>query len=72
MFVMSPTEVSCPCFSGGRKIRRQLSRDDIGNQGRVLLNDFIVDRMRGDNVQGDLRQEELLEPGTPSGELGTR
>ena len=48
-------------------MNRQLSRDDIGNQGRVLLNDFIVDRMKGDHVQSDLRQEELLEPGTPSG-----
>ena len=49
-------------------MRRQLSRDDIGNQGRVLLNDFIVERIKGDNVQSELRQEELLEPGTPSGE----
>ena len=50
-------------------MNRQLSRDDIGNQGRVLLNDFIVDRMKGDHVPSDLRQEELLEPGTPSGML---
>lgn len=56
-----------PLGPRGRRIRRQLSRDDIGNQGRVLLNDFIVERMRGDNVQSELRQEELLEPGTPSG-----
>lgn len=56
-----------PLGPRGRRVTRQLSRDDIGNQGRVLLNDFIVERMKGEQINGDLKQEELLEPGTPSG-----
>ncbi|KAK3102144.1 hypothetical protein FSP39_009153 [Pinctada imbricata] len=48
---------------------RQLSRDDIGHQARVLLNQFIHDRMERDGV--DQTQvpaaEDLQDPGTPTG-----
>ena len=48
-------------------MKRQLSRDDIGNQGRVLLNDFIHERLYQDHVESIPAVEELQEPGTPSG-----
>ncbi|XP_060554422.1 apoptosis regulator BAX-like [Ruditapes philippinarum] len=48
-------------------VKRQLSRDDIGNQGRVLLNEFIHDRLYEDHVECIPAVDELQEPGTPSG-----
>ena len=49
------------------KVNRQLSRDDIGNQGRVLMNQFICERLEHDDIQDVPGVEELQEPGTPSG-----
>lgn len=48
-------------------VRRQLSRDDIGNQGRILLNGFIHERLQQDHVEHVPAVDELQEPGTPSG-----
>ena len=50
-------------------MRRQLSRDDIGNQGRVLMNDFMLERFRQDNVTDVPAIVDLQEPGTPSGNI---
>ncbi|KAL4224906.1 hypothetical protein ACF0H5_015602 [Mactra antiquata] len=48
-------------------VRRQLSRDDIGNQGRVLMNEFIYERLQQDNIQNIPDVAELQEPGAPAG-----
>lgn len=50
-----------------QRMMRQLSRDDIGNQGRLLMNDFIYDRMKQEHIENLPALEELQEPGTPSG-----
>lgn len=44
-----------------------VSRDDIGNQGRVLMNEFIFDRLEQEDVHGISAVDDLQEPGTPSG-----
>lgn len=46
---------------------RQLSKDDIGHQARVLLNQFIFDRMERDGIEQIPAAEEFQEPGTPTG-----
>ncbi|KAK3600279.1 hypothetical protein CHS0354_013706 [Potamilus streckersoni] len=56
-----------PLAMGRRRSKRQMSYDDIGNQGRVLLNEFISDRMKNEGLQSVPAIEELTEPGTPSG-----
>ncbi|KAL5006699.1 hypothetical protein ScPMuIL_015505 [Solemya velum] len=56
-----------PLSTNRRKLERQLSRDDIGNQARVLLNGFIHDRMVRDGMTDAPAVEELQEPGTPVG-----
>lgn len=51
-----------------RDYNRQLSKDDIGNQARVLLNQFIHDRITRDQDGEQVPStEELQEPGTPTG-----
>ena len=51
-----------------RDYNRQLSKDDIGNQARVLLNQFIHDRITRDQGGEQVPStEELQEPGTPTG-----
>lgn len=54
-------------FSERPYVKRQLSRDDIGNQGRVLMNGFIYERLQQEHVENVPAVEELQEPGTPSG-----
>ncbi|CAH1785491.1 unnamed protein product [Owenia fusiformis] len=46
-------------------LHRHLSRDDIGNQARYLLNDFIHHRMQRDGIE-DI-PDDLIAPGTPRG-----
>ncbi|CAC5354874.1 BAX [Mytilus coruscus] len=51
-----------------REYKRQLSKDDIGNQARVLLNHFIHDRISREQGEEQVPStEELQEPGTPTG-----
>ena len=50
-----------------RPIRRQLSRDDIGNQARYLLTQFIHDRVSASGYPQAPASDSLIEPGTPSG-----
>lgn len=48
--------------------KRQLSKDDIGMQARVLLNQFIYDRISRELDTDQVpSSEELQEPGTPTG-----
>ncbi|WAR03719.1 BAX-like protein [Mya arenaria] len=49
------------------QVKRQLSIDDIGNQGRVLMNDFITERLRQEHIDDTPAVADLEEPGTPSG-----
>ncbi|VDI37574.1 Hypothetical predicted protein, partial [Mytilus galloprovincialis] len=50
-----------------REYKRQLSKDDIGNQARVLLNHFIHDRISREQGEEQVPStEELQEPGTPT------
>lgn len=52
-----------------REYKRQLSKDDIGNQARVLLNHFIHDRISREQGEEQVPStEELQEPGTPTGQ----
>ena len=48
-------------------MQRNLSRDDIGNQGRYLLGQFIHDRLRADGYLDAPELDHLIEPGTPTG-----
>lgn len=50
-----------------REYKRQLSKDDIGSQARVLLNQFIHDRISREQGEQVPSTEELQEPGTPTG-----
>ncbi|GFS16532.1 apoptosis regulator BAX [Elysia marginata] len=47
--------------------QRQLTVDDVTNQGRYLLNDFIHERLRSDGIENVPGMEVLQEPGTPRG-----
>lgn len=46
---------------------QKLSCDDVTNQGRLLLNDFIHERMVRDGIINAPAMGDLQEPGTPSG-----
>ena len=48
--------------------QRQLTVDDVTNQGRYLLNDFIHERLQNDGIENVPGMEVLQEPGTPRGE----
>ena len=52
----------------GRRTQRSLSVDDVANQSRVLLTRFIHDRMIADGLVQAPPPEEIIEPGTPTGE----
>lgn len=58
-------------FHFGKKrkasIQRSISRFDVGNQARLLLSQFIHDRMQADGYSKAPTSEVLIEPGTPSG-----
>lgn len=54
-------------ISGQREIERQLSRDDIGNQARYLLTQFIHDRLEENGMRDAPAAEVLIDPGTPTG-----
>ena len=54
-------------FVGRPRIRRNLSRDDIGNQGRYLLGRFVHDRLVADGHIDAPEINHLIEPGTPTG-----
>lgn len=63
-----------PFFAGGAggdnvssNPRSHLSEDDVTNQGRVLLNSFIFERLQGDGLENVPGMEQLQEPGTPIG-----
>ncbi|XP_046356744.1 apoptosis regulator BAX-like [Haliotis cracherodii] len=56
-----------PLARSKQPVDRHLSRDDITNQGRYLLNTFIHERMRQDGIQQAPALDELQEPGTPCG-----
>ncbi|XP_005104447.1 apoptosis regulator BAX [Aplysia californica] len=62
-----------PFFAGGDIIpgsgnsRQRLSEDDVTNQGRYLLNNFIYERMKNDGLENIPGMEQLQEPGTPRG-----
>ncbi|XP_064635426.1 apoptosis regulator BAX-like isoform X2 [Lineus longissimus] len=60
-----------PLGSGGDRgrprIERSLSRHDVGNQARYLLNQFIQDRMRSGGYPEVPSEDVLIEPGTPAG-----
>ena len=49
-------------------LERHLSRDDVGNQARVLLSRFIHDRLV-DEGQGNVGPDQMIEPGTPAGDI---
>ena len=49
------------------KYERHLSRDDVGNQARVLLSQFIHDRLQADHSPARLSTNEFVQPGTPTG-----
>ncbi|XP_076450976.1 apoptosis regulator BAX-like [Babylonia areolata] len=49
------------------KRRQKLSEDDVTNQGRLLLNGFIHDRMVRDGIINAPVISDLQEPGTPCG-----
>ncbi|KAH9500574.1 hypothetical protein Btru_072303 [Bulinus truncatus] len=54
---------------GGDAPQRQqrLSLEDVTNQGRYLLNNFICERMEKDGIENIPGMEQLQEPGTPTG-----
>ena len=59
------------CHSGKKRkpsIKRTISRFDVGNQARLLLSQFVHDRMQSDGFLKAPTSEVLIEPGTPSGE----
>ncbi|XP_059150712.1 apoptosis regulator BAX-like [Physella acuta] len=47
--------------------QQRLTQDDVTNQGRYLLNNFIYERMQKDGLDNVPGMEQLQEPGTPSG-----
>lgn len=49
-------------------VTRQLSKDEVGQQARVLLNQFIQDRLATEQSEEQvLHMEDLQDPGTPTG-----
>lgn len=53
-------------YGRGRRVHRQLSTNDIGNQARYLINSFVHDRLASDGLQAP-EVSELIEPNTPQG-----
>lgn len=53
--------------AGDGRFNHSLSRDDIGNQGRMLMMSFIHERLSQDHVVNVPAIDELQEPGTPTG-----
>ncbi|XP_050409996.1 apoptosis regulator BAX [Patella vulgata] len=49
------------------EVNKALSRDDVSNQARLLLNKFIKERMEQDMIQDSPSLSDLIEPGTPVG-----
>lgn len=50
-------------------VTRQLSKDEVGQQARVLLNQFIQDRLATERSEEQvLHIEDLQDPGTPTGQ----
>lgn len=49
--------------------KKHLSTDDVTNQGRYLLNNFIHERMVRDGIINTPGVDELQEPGTPCGKV---
>ncbi|GAB1609623.1 apoptosis regulator BAX-like isoform X1 [Argonauta hians] len=47
--------------------RKNLNKDDVGNQARCLLNQFIHDRMETEGFDNPLQESNLIEPDTPTG-----
>jgi len=45
----------------------QLTEDDVTNQGRFLLNNFIYERMQNDGIQNMPAMEQLQDPDMPKG-----
>ncbi|KAJ8299497.1 hypothetical protein KUTeg_023557 [Tegillarca granosa] len=65
---MASRETHHPLAQTNRKsLDHQLSKDDIGHQARVLLNQFIFDRMERDGIEQIPAAEEFQEPGNPTG-----
>ena len=54
-------------YAGRHRVRRTLSRDDVGNQARFLMSHFIHDRISTEGVDETPEADALVEPGTPSG-----
>ena len=53
---------------GPSGVARQLSKDEVGQQARVLLNQFIQDRMASEETEEQaVHMEDLQDPGTPTG-----
>ena len=48
-------------------LKRSVSRDDVGNQARLLLCQFVHDRMEADGFTKGPSTDTLVETGTPSG-----
>lgn len=54
-------------------VTRQLSKDEVGQQARVLLNQFIQDRLATEQSEEQvLHMEDLQDPGTPTGQLSLK
>ncbi|XP_013403489.1 apoptosis regulator BAX [Lingula anatina] len=53
----------------GRRPRhnRNLSRDDVSNQARILASHFIHDRLQQDGAENVPDEGEVMPPGTPTG-----
>ncbi|CAL1532428.1 unnamed protein product [Lymnaea stagnalis] len=61
-----------PFFAGGDAVsgqKQRLSTEDVTNQGRYLLTNFIYERMQKDGFENVPGMEQLQEPGTPSGKI---
>ena len=58
-------------LSGKKKrkasLKRSVSRYDVGNQARLLLCQFVHDRMEADGFTKSPSSDTLVETGTPSG-----
>ena len=70
MFI-DETRVVVFVFHSGKKrkasLKRSISRYDVGNQARLLMSQFIHDRMQVDGFSNVPTSDVLIEPGTPSG-----
>lgn len=66
---MMRKKLFCIFLEEERQIQRsqKLTKDDVTNQGRLLLNEFIHDRMIRDGIVTAPAVTDLQEPGTPCG-----